>query len=73
MVTGVRKDAYAEKNRVIVEEPKAEKERGFYLHPEVFGQPEEKSIEWARHPELMLNLKQQRVEAEARIRKQQQR
>ena len=72
MVTGVRKDAYAEKNRVVVEELKAEKERGFYLHPEVFNQPEEKSIEWARHPEMMLELKQQRLDSEARIKKHQQ-
>jgi hypothetical protein len=69
MVTGVRQDAFAEKNRVKVEEVKTESERGYYLHPEVFNQPEEKSIEWARNPELMLKLKQQRLEAEARIKK----
>ena len=43
------------------------------LHPEVFNQPDEKSIEWARHPELMQKLKQQRLEAEQRITKQQRR
>ena len=69
-VTGVRQDAYAEKNRVKVEEVKAEKERGFYLHPEVFNQPEEKSIDWARHPEMMQRIKQQRLEAEDKIKKQ---
>jgi hypothetical protein len=42
-----------------VEEEKAEGERGYYLTTEVFNQPEEKSIEWARHPELMQKLKQQ--------------
>jgi hypothetical protein len=36
-VTGVRKDAWAEANRIPVEEPKPEGERGRYLHPEVFG------------------------------------
>ena len=46
MVTGVRHDAYADKHRIKVEEVKAESERGYYLHPEVFNQPEEKSIEW---------------------------
>ena len=69
-VTGVRQDAYAEKHRVQVEELKAEKDRGYYIHPEVFNQPEEKSIEWARHPELMQTLKQQRLDAESRIKKQ---
>jgi len=36
-VTGVRKDAWAEANRVPVEETKTKKERGRYLHPELFG------------------------------------
>ena len=70
-VTGVRRDSFANKNRVQVEENKSERERGYYLHPEVFDQSEEKSVEWARHPELMLKLKQQRLEAEAKINKQQ--
>jgi len=67
MVTGVRQDAFAEKNRVQVEVDKPEKERGYYLHPEVFNQPEEKSIEWARHPEMMQRLKQERAAAAERI------
>jgi hypothetical protein len=36
----------------------------YYLHPEVFNQPDEKSIEWAPHPAMMQRLKQQRLEAE---------
>jgi hypothetical protein len=51
-VTGIRHDAYANKNRIKVEEDKPERERGFYLHPEAFGQPEERSIGSARHPEM---------------------
>ncbi len=35
-VTGIRKDAYAEKNRIPVEEPKPMAERGHYLYPEAF-------------------------------------
>jgi hypothetical protein len=35
-VTGVRKDAWAEANRIPVEEAKAGAERGRYLHPELF-------------------------------------
>ncbi|MGH9840651.1 MAG: hypothetical protein ACREEM_17880 [Blastocatellia bacterium] len=36
-LTGVRKDAYAENNRITVEEMKPIAERGTYLHPEAFG------------------------------------
>jgi hypothetical protein len=36
-VTGIRKDAYAEKNRIPIEEAKPVAERGHYLYPEVFG------------------------------------
>jgi hypothetical protein len=36
-VTGVRKDAWAEANRIQVEERKPAGERGRYLHPELFG------------------------------------
>ncbi len=59
-VTGVRHDAYANKHRIKVEEEKAEPERGFYLHPEVFNQPAERGIEWARQAEMMQQLTQQR-------------
>ncbi len=50
-VTGIRKDPYAERHRIQVEQDKPESERGFYLHPEVYGQPEERSIQFARRPE----------------------
>jgi hypothetical protein len=55
-VTGIRQDAYAKAHRIQVEEEKPQTERGFYLHPELFGQPKEKGIEWAHHPELMRQL-----------------
>jgi hypothetical protein len=61
-VTGVRQDAFANKNRIKVEVEKDQRERGFYLHPEAFNKTEERSVEWAHRPELMLQLKQQRVE-----------
>ena len=47
-VTGIRQDAYANKNRIPVEEVKPERERGFYLYPGAFNQPEEKSVHPAR-------------------------
>jgi len=43
-VTGIRQDAYANANRIPVEEDKPAQEQGYYLHPEAFGQPESKSI-----------------------------
>jgi hypothetical protein len=49
-VTGVRHDAYADRYRIPVEEDKAVGEQGYYLHPEVFGQPESKSIAAAGNP-----------------------
>ncbi len=44
MVTGIRQDEWAKAHRIPVEEDKTETEKGFYIHPELFGQPKEKSI-----------------------------
>ena len=46
MVTGIRHDAYAEKNRITVEEMKTPEDRGKYLHPEVYGLPETRGINY---------------------------
>jgi hypothetical protein len=46
-VTGVRHDAYANAYRIPTEEDKPAAEQGYYLHPEVFGQPASKSIQAA--------------------------
>ena len=62
-VTGIRQDAWANAHRIPVEEVKPEKERGSYLHPELFGQPEEKGVEWARNPEQMKQLQKLRDHA----------
>ncbi len=43
-VTGIRKDPWANANRIQVEEDKPVKERGYYLHPDLHSQPEEKGI-----------------------------
>jgi hypothetical protein len=56
-VTGIRRDAWAMRNRIKVEVEKDDKERGHYLHPEAFDQPGEKSIEWALHPGPMQRMK----------------
>jgi hypothetical protein len=63
-VTGIRQDSWANKNRIRVEELKSETERGHYLHPEAFDQPEERSIASSQHPERMRELKQRRLQAE---------
>jgi hypothetical protein len=59
-ITGVRQDAWANAHRIPVEEMKSDRERGFYLAPELFGAPAEKSIAWARHPETMKRMKEMR-------------
>lgn len=43
-VTGIRKDPWAEKNRVIPELEKTGIEKGKYLYPELYNQPKEKGI-----------------------------
>jgi hypothetical protein len=43
-VTGVRNDPYAKAHPIQVEKDKSEKERGLYIHPEVYGQAVEKRI-----------------------------
>jgi hypothetical protein len=43
-IIGVRRDAWAKANPLVVEEAKPENERGFYIHPALFGQPDEKGI-----------------------------
>jgi hypothetical protein len=43
-VTGIRHDPYADKHRIPVEEDKPADERGTYLHPTDWGQPESKGL-----------------------------
>jgi trimeric autotransporter adhesin len=59
-VTGIRQDVYAKAHPMAVEVAKNARERGHYLHPELYGAPEESSIEWARHPQLMKRLRDAR-------------
>jgi hypothetical protein len=60
-VTGIRQDAWANAHRIPVEEQKNARERGHYLHPELYGAPEEASIAWSRHPETMKRMKEMRA------------
>ena len=59
-VTGVRRDPWAQANSMAVEEEKSDRQRGYYLHPEVYGQSEERSIEWADNTELMRQMREER-------------
>jgi hypothetical protein len=54
-VTGIRNDKWAKHNRIIPEVEKDNKEKGYYLHPEYFGQPESKGIN------SLYNLKESQV------------
>ena len=52
-VTGVRQDAYAKAHALEVEVDKPASERGYYIHPELYGQPKEKGIDWRNRPPEM--------------------
>jgi hypothetical protein len=51
-VTGVRRDAYAKMHPLVVESNKLADERGHYLHPDAFGQPQEMGINAVRRAKL---------------------
>jgi len=56
-VTAVRQDAWEKAHPMVVEVQKPPTERGYYINPELFGAPPEKSLAWARNPQLMKRLK----------------
>jgi hypothetical protein len=58
-VTGIRKDPWANAHRIKVEEDKPDNERGYYLHPDVYGQPEEKGISQSLFPKEKLKQEQE--------------
>jgi hypothetical protein len=44
MVTGIRKDPWAENHRIIDEVEKPDDQKGKYLNPELYGMPDDKKI-----------------------------
>jgi hypothetical protein len=44
LITGIRQDPYAKANPLQVEQDKRPEDRGFYLNPQVYGQPWEKTL-----------------------------
>ncbi len=49
-VTGIRQDAWAVAHRIPNEVEKSDKEKGHYLHPELFGHAGEQTIDQIGHP-----------------------
>ena len=61
-VTGVRRDAFANANRIQVEEDKPTDERGKYLHPEAIGKPREMSVDYRAEEEAeMKKMEEQSI------------
>ena len=52
-VTGIRQDAYAEANRIVVEEAKPPAEQGLYLYPAGFGAGDEKRLGGMSRPDQL--------------------
>jgi hypothetical protein len=48
-VTGIRHDAFAEQHRSPIEEDKPAAERGTYLYPSAYGQPETHGVDYSRN------------------------
>jgi len=57
-VTGIRNDPWANAHRIKVEEDKPNRERGYYIHPDLYSQPAEKEINRLLFPEKELFINQ---------------
>ena len=57
-ITGTRKDLYSEKHRIQVEEEKPANEKGKYLHPTEYGQPESMGIDYEQTQRMEQMAKQ---------------
>jgi hypothetical protein len=60
-VTGVRNDPSMNQHPMQVEVEKSKRERGYYLQPELYNQPVDKSIEFARQPEMMKRMQDKKA------------
>ena len=59
-VTGVRKDPWAQAHALTVAGEKAENEREYYLHPELYNQPRENGTLWKGNSEALRQLEEPR-------------
>jgi hypothetical protein len=64
-VTGIRKDPWADANRIAVEQEKPAVEQGYFLHPEAYGKSIEQGVEWARDPERVDRMKEELEKSQA--------
>jgi hypothetical protein len=55
-VTGIRKDPWANAHRIQVEEDKPDKERGYYIYPELYNQPTNNGMSHLLAPEMEKEL-----------------
>jgi hypothetical protein len=60
-ITAVRQDPFAKSHPLVVELEKPGVERGTYLHPELYGQPDEKRTVWAKRPGQLQRMKRQQA------------
>ena len=67
LVTGVRHDPFAQMNRIQVEEQKPTEQKGRYMHPEVYGEPESKGIHAARFSPKMRAIQRTRQDDKTEI------
>ena len=56
-ITGVRKDPWAKKHRIVVEEEKTNDTRGYYLNPDAYGLPASRSISLIKHHNSLKKVK----------------
>jgi hypothetical protein len=61
-VTGIRKDPFAEANRIEVEAEKPDDEKGLYLHPEAYGFGRERFINYEQERAAELEMEESRGE-----------
>jgi hypothetical protein len=57
-ITGIRQDPYANAHRIPIEEDKPADERGMYLHPTEWGQPESKGVDYEREQQMQQQMQQ---------------
>jgi hypothetical protein len=58
-VTGIRKDPYAKAHPIQIEEDKPDKERGYYIYPDLYGKAAQKGISRLFFPEEEERKKQE--------------
>lgn len=55
-VTDIRMDPWANARRVQVEQDKSDKKRGYYMHPDLYGQSADRGISSLHIPGLKVPL-----------------